>query len=379
MRIISITPDIDSGGAAKSLFVLARALAEQGHSLCIMSIAKPSRTKRKVEELTAMGVDVRFFNIPYFPIRLIACPIPFWKNVGRALARLGEFKRLAAEVRAFNPDVIHYNSYTTLHIASLLKGYKAVLHAREVLVEPAASLPLTRLIMKSRVARVIAISPEEREQASRLFSLPVSMVFNPPLGPLRYAPLPEDHSLVYGAFSHITPIKGQMELVKACAAAAGELRAANVQVRIWGGAVGIHQGYHDAVAEEIEQNGLRETVVFKGFTDQPEEEMKKCHLIVRPDAAGQPWGRDVIESLSMGRPVLATGSRQTFIRSGENGILVPPRDVDALARALVRLANRRVLREMSEAAFDFARRNLDPGINIGKTIDCLRLVAGQAE
>lgn len=378
MRIVSITPDIDSGGAAKSLFVLARALADKGHSLCIMSIAKPSRTRKKVEALLDMGVDVRFFNIPYFPIKLIVCPIPFWKNVGRTLARLGEFKRLAAEVRAFAPDLIHYNSYTTLHIASALPGYKAVLHAREVLVEPALSLPVTKLLMKSRIERIIAISPEEGEQASRLFSLPVSTVFNSPLKPLRHAPLPEDGPLVFGAFSHITPIKGQLELVRACAAAAGGLRGANAQVRIWGGAVGIHQDYYDSVAGEIEKNGLGDIVEFRGFTDQPEEEMRKCHLIVRPDATGQPWGRDVIESLSMGRPVLATGSRQTFIQSGVNGMLVPPRDVDALARALVRLADRDVLREMSRAAFDFACRNLDPETNIGKTIACLEEVAGRA-
>jgi len=374
MKIISITPDIDSGGAAKSLFILAKALAEKGHTLRIMSIAKASRTKKKVEELQAMGVEVRFFNIPYFPIELIVCPIPFWKNLWRSILRVGEFKRLAAEAKAFDPALIHYNSYTTLHLSLLLSRYKSVLHAREVLVEPAWTNALVKPLMKSGIDEVIAISPEEGEQAKRLFSLSVTTIFNSPSHPPCFKPLPQEGNLVFGVFSHITPIKGQLELVRACVLAADGLRKAGAEVRVFGGAVPIHQEYYNKILEEIRLNSLEDVVVFKGFTDQPEEEMARCHLIVRPDATGQPWGRDVIESMSMGRPVLAAGYSRTFIKPGQNGMLVPPKDVKALAEALKELANRDMLAELGLNAFEFAMKNFNPKINIGRTVDCIENV-----
>ncbi|HCR13150.1 glycosyltransferase [Solidesulfovibrio sp.] len=377
MRIVSVTADIDSGGSAKSLFVLARALAAEGHALHIMSIARPSRTRRKVEALREMGVEVSFFDIPYFPLKLIVCPIPFWRNMRRALLRHREFARLVQAVRAFAPDVVHYNSYTTLHAAALLGRYPAVLHAREVLVEPHWMLPLVRRLMRASIDAVIAISPEEGEQAARLFGLPVTTIFNAPLRPPRLEPMPEAPPLAYGAFSHITPIKGQLELVRACALAAGALRKAGVRLKIFGGAVGIHQAYHDAVAGEIASLGIADVATLAGFTDQPEAEMRRVHLIVRPDATGQPWGRDVIESMSMGRPVLATGSSRTFIRPGENGMLVPPRDIPALADALARLADLRTLQEMGQAAYAFARDHFDPGTNIRNTIAALARTAGK--
>lgn len=377
MKVVSITPDIDSGGAAKSLFVLARGLVEQGVKLHIMSIAQPSRTKRKVEELRDMGVEVSFFTVPYFPLQLIVCPIPFWPNVKRAFLRFGEFRKLAAAVRDVAPDVLHYNSYTTLHLAMLLKGIPSILHAREVLVEPASMLPVLKKIMRTRISEVLAISPEEGKQATRLFGLPVTTIFNSPLEPPRYVPPPDLPHLVYGSFSHITPIKGQLELVQACAKAAAGLRQAGVEVRIFGGTVGIHQDYAEAVAREVEVNGIGDFVKLIGFTDDPEREMRKCHLIVRPDATGQPWGRDVIESMSMGRPVLAAGSSQVFVKNGDTGMLVPPKDTDALGNALVALADQRKLVHMGEAAFAFAEKNFNPQVNIGKSISRFEAIAAR--
>lgn len=367
MKIVSITPDIDSGGAAKSLFVLARAIQAAGHNLHIVSIAQPSRTNRKVEELESMGVTVSFFTIPYFPVELIVCPIPFWANLWRAIKHFKEFFRLAKLIKTISPDVLHLNSYTVLHTLPFLKKYKTFLHAREVLVEPSMRLSLVKRLMKG-VDHVIAISPEEGEQAKRLFCRPVSTVFNVPLRPIKQVPLPKGSQIIAGVFSHITPIKGQLELVRACALAASGLRKANVQIRLFGGTVKIHQEYYNTILQEIADHNLEDIVIFKGFTDEPEEEMKRCHLIVRPDATGQPWGRDVIESMSMGRPVLATGYRQTFVQSGKTGFLVPPRDIVALAKGLLQLANVEVLQSMSDASLVFAKENFVPQKNCHEII-----------
>lgn len=359
MKVLSITPDIDSGGAAKSLFLLARQVVAEGHEMHIISIAKPSRTKRKVEELAAMGVTVDYFDIPYFPLKLYVCPIPFVRNAKRTVRSLPVYRQLAARVRELGPDIIHYNSYTTLLIAQWLKGYPAVLHAREVMVEPTRSMPLVRHMVRRRIDEIVAIAPEEGEQAERVFGIPVTTVFNWPEKPQQLLPMPEDGPLVYAVFSHVTPVKGHLECVKACALVADELRQANVRIRLFGGRVPIHEGYYQSCVRFIHEHGLDDIVSFPGFVDNPEEEMRRVHLLIRPDTTGHSWGRDIIECMSLGRPVLAMGARDVMVKNGLTGTLVPIGDVAALAKGMVELADLKTLQKLGRNAYRFATEHFD--------------------
>ena len=60
----------------------------------------------------------------------------------------------------------------------------------------------------------------------------------------------------------------------------------------------------------------------------------------------------LLEALAAGAPVIATavGGIPEVVRDGENGLLVPPHDVDALARAIERLARDEGLRSSLAAA-----------------------------
>jgi glycosyltransferase involved in cell wall biosynthesis len=57
--------------------------------------------------------------------------------------------------------------------------------------------------------------------------------------------------------------------------------------------------------------------------------------------------RVAIESLARGRPIVGrdAGGIPNAVRDGENGLLVPPGDAEALAEALVRLCSDRGLAE----------------------------------
>lgn len=378
MRIVSITPDIDSGGAAKSLFLLARQMVADGHTMHILSIARPSRTRAKVQALEALGVTVDYFDIPYFPIRMHVCPVPFWRNVRRAFEHRAEYRRLAARVREIGPDVVHYNSYTTLFISLWLKEFPAVLHAREVLIEPSRFLSVVKPLVRARINGIVGITPEEGDQAARLFSVPTTTVFNWPAIAPRLAPPPESGPLVYAVFSHVTPIKGHLDCVRAVALAADRLRRAGVKVRLFGGRVPIHEAYYQSVLREIETSNLGDIVEFPGFVDNPEEEMARTDLIVRPDVTGQPWGRDVIEAMSLGRPVLAVGERDYFVKNGRTGMLTPPGDVPALAEGMVRLADRETLRRLGRGAYEFAREHFDPVGNPRRIIQWMEAMAAGA-
>lgn len=72
--------------------------------------------------------------------------------------------------------------------------------------------------------------------------------------------------------------------------------------------------------------------------------------------------RSVLEALAMARPVITTdapGCRET-VEDGVNGLLVPPRDADALAGAMERLIlDRRRLEPMAKASRALAERKFD--------------------
>ncbi len=118
--------------------------------------------------------------------------------------------------------------------------------------------------------------------------------------------------------------------------------------------------------------GPRAGVVEKLLRDLPEQtrwtrelsaeelarELDRATCLVLPSPR-EGMGRVLVEALARGRPVVGSraGGIVDVVSDGENGILVEPDDVDALAEALVRLLSDRVLAERLAAA---ARSSVDP-------------------
>lgn len=71
-----------------------------------------------------------------------------------------------------------------------------------------------------------------------------------------------------------------------------------------------------------------------------------------------------MEACAVGRAMIASdiAGCRVVVRDGENGILVPPRDADALADAMrTMIAHPDRVREMGTASAAFARTEFDSG------------------
>ncbi len=109
-----------------------------------------------------------------------------------------------------------------------------------------------------------------------------------------------------------------------------------------------------------------DAITYLGPSDDVRPHLQGTHVYVLP-SYGEGMPRTVLEAMATGRAIITTdtrGCRET-VREGVNGFLVPIRNADALAGAMVRFVDQpdliaamgRESRKLAEAEFDVARVN----------------------
>lgn len=94
--------------------------------------------------------------------------------------------------------------------------------------------------------------------------------------------------------------------------------------------------------EQAKRLGIDHKTVWHGFADNVKEEIYDCRMFVlSSDFEG--ISNSMIEALAMGIPTISTdcpiGGARIYISTGENGLLVPVRDKEALVAAMVKVAS----------------------------------------
>uniref|UniRef100_UPI001EF509C2 glycosyltransferase n=1 Tax=Frankia sp. CIT1 TaxID=2880974 RepID=UPI001EF509C2 len=87
-------------------------------------------------------------------------------------------------------------------------------------------------------------------------------------------------------------------------------------------------------------------VSFLGHVNDIPRFLESVDVLVHSSIRPEPMGQTVLQGLACGKPVIATagGGPSEWIRSGENGVLVPPGEPEALAGAMRTLADSPELR-----------------------------------
>lgn len=99
------------------------------------------------------------------------------------------------------------------------------------------------------------------------------------------------------------------------------------------------------IEQVVMEKGLESNVVFLGLRKDVPELIKRCALVVlSSDWEGMPI--TILEAMASAKPIVATavGGVPELVEDGVNGLLVPPGDTYALAKAIVKLAKDSALR-----------------------------------
>lgn len=124
-------------------------------------------------------------------------------------------------------------------------------------------------------------------------------------------------------------------------------------------------------ADQLEAWRNEGVVEIHGFTAAPEAAYAASHVYVLPSFHREGIPRGVIEAMACARAVITTdmpGCRDA-VTAGLNGVLVPPRDANAIAAAMTDLAHdRERLRAMGEAGRRLCAERFALERVVGKTV-----------
>jgi glycosyltransferase involved in cell wall biosynthesis len=134
--------------------------------------------------------------------------------------------------------------------------------------------------------------------------------------------------VVIGTIGRLRPEKGHEYLIKAIA----EVLRKFPEVRLLIAGDGAEENKLKCLSDKM---GIKDKVIFTGFRNDIPEILSILDLFVLPSIEeGLPMA--VLEAMASGRGIVATriGGTEELIQDGVTGVLVPPKDVHALAGAI---------------------------------------------
>jgi phosphatidylinositol alpha-mannosyltransferase len=204
--------------------------------------------------------------------------------------------------------------------------------------------------MMSRLDARIAVSEPARDFVSQYFEGPYDIIPNGidihrfrDVAPFAWAGDGIPRILFVGRFNE--PRKGFKYLLRAMPLVHQQFPQARLVV--------VGGGKPDAFYGQIERYGVRK-VDFVGLASPSElpRYYASCDLFCAPSTSGESFGIVLLEAMAAGKPVVAGDipGYRSVMAHGREGLLVPPKDAQALAIALVRLLADRPLQQRMAAS-----------------------------
>jgi glycosyltransferase involved in cell wall biosynthesis len=134
----------------------------------------------------------------------------------------------------------------------------------------------------------------------------------------------------FGVFSRLAPWKGQHVALEALR------RLERGYCVIAGDALFGEDGYAAHLRQVAVQLGVSDRVRFLGHRNDVPRLMRGVDAVVHPSVQPEPFGRTIVEAMLCRTPVVGAdaGAVSEILDGGTAGLLVPPGDPQALARAL---------------------------------------------
>jgi glycosyltransferase involved in cell wall biosynthesis len=337
------------GGAESYVSTMAEALVERGHRVSIIALGGGNLSNGHVRLVQLAAPNWHWFLYRGLPFgKSMAMPVREIEWSRRAWSALMELNRLDPV------DVVETGETMVLQQTTLGRKPAVVIrgHGNPLSIRRFSSNPVgwgdrlgrkLQVLGMRRASAVTAVSRFQAKQLAHDLSLPeeaISVIPNP-ISPalLRQAieePAKQSRNPVVLYTGRIELNKGSIELLQSVHRVASH--CPEVEYVIAGAR---HNSIDDRTLEgAFGSNGTRDHVRLIGHVpwQQLAEWYARASVFVMPSYY-ETFGISVIEAMAFGLPVVATnvGGLPEVVQDGVTGILVPPKDPDALGDAIVRL------------------------------------------
>ena len=241
-----------------------------------------------------------------------------------------ELPALRRELAGLAPQILNAHTGSAHALALLLAPAGAAVVRTRGDARPPRSNPLTRLAA-SRTEALIAANSVLKAQLEAAFpGTPVRLVRPGIAGPEQASPMAG--TPVLGMIARLDPVKGHDVLLDA--ARALEPRVRGLQVLCAG-----EGARREILGRRLEPEGLGRIVRFLGRVPDRWAFLSGCRIGIVASLGSEAVSRAALEWMAAGRPLIATkiGGIPDLVEDGITGLLVPPGNAGALARAVTTL------------------------------------------
>ncbi len=322
--IVHTEASLGWGGQERRIFAEAEIMRQRGHNL-ILAVDPRGQLSQRSRQAGFTVVPISFggrYTIP-------AC---------LALRRL---------LRRQSVDILNTHSSLDSWV-----GLGAVLGRRSG-IRLVRTRHLSTLIKTSWLTRKLYQSPDalittgqaikdliiERAQVppGKIFSIPTGVPLDrfyprPPENRSGYLPEVADDTCVIGSVAILRSWKGHLFLIEALEKV---LQAGEKAYLVLVG----DGPYQEVIKAKVADLHLDDFVCFAGYRENIPDWLALMDVVVLASYANEGVPQSLLQAMAMSRPVIGTtcGGIPEIVASGSNGLLVPAKDSQALARALLEL------------------------------------------
>jgi lipopolysaccharide heptosyltransferase II len=321
MNILQILPELNVGGVETGTVDLAKCLVAQGHKSIVVSNggALVAQLESDGSKHYVLPVHKKnFFTIIYCIGKLVDIIQKEKIDIVHARSRVPAWIAFFACRKTEAHFLTTCHGYYSTHLFSKVMGWGKIV----IVISEAIGRHMVRdFAVPAENVRVISRSVEVEK-----FNLP-------------RAPKTDKKAFTVVMIGRITPLKGHSYFLKAMARVIHQMPS--VKVQIIGDAPPKKQFYKEELILLTKRLGITNQVEFMGNRRDIPQLLSKADCLVLSTITQEAFGRVIIEAQAAGVPVVATrvGGVSEIIEHEKTGLLVLPKEIEAMSDAVLRILN----------------------------------------
>ncbi|MCX6355316.1 MAG: glycosyltransferase [Candidatus Aureabacteria bacterium] len=344
-RILYVIINMEIGGAERQLAELVTRLSPEcfaPHVVCLKGRGP------LLEKIVRKNIPHTLYNFP---------PLDFTRKIRTSLSLLREIRELRRVMKAFNPHIVHAvlpQPCVVAGIAAKIAGVPVLVTSRRSLgcykegrfllrqMENLVNLWADAVVANSEAVKADTLARE------RINERTLRVIYNGVVIPARREGIGwpeiagrEIAGPVVCCVANFFPYKGHQELVAAADQVVKEIPEATF-IFVGDGKL------RPQIEQWIEERNLRSRILLLGSREDSTQIMLLSDLVVLASHQ-EGFPNVLLEAMAVGKPVVATcvGGVPEIVEDRRTGFLVPPKDPERLAAAIIDMLQRpQEVREM---------------------------------